>query len=56
MRLTIHTDGGARGNPGPAAVGVVIEGTIKNGNSSISPFGGDRGRAFIFYWFSKQWN
>ena len=25
MRLIIHTDGGARGNPGPAAVGVVIE-------------------------------
>lgn len=24
--LTIHTDGGARGNPGPAATGVVIEG------------------------------
>ena len=24
-RLIIHTDGGARGNPGPAAVGVVIE-------------------------------
>lgn len=23
---TIHTDGGARGNPGPAAIGVVIEG------------------------------
>ncbi|HSI20545.1 MAG TPA: ribonuclease HI family protein [Verrucomicrobiae bacterium] len=23
--LTIHTDGGARGNPGPAAVGVVLE-------------------------------
>jgi len=23
--LTIHTDGGARGNPGPAAIGVVIE-------------------------------
>ena len=22
----IHTDGGARGNPGPAALGVVIEG------------------------------
>lgn len=22
--LTIHTDGGARGNPGPAAVGVVL--------------------------------
>jgi len=24
MRLTIYTDGGARGNPGPAAIGVVI--------------------------------
>ncbi len=26
-KLIIHTDGGARGNPGPAAVGVVIETT-----------------------------
>lgn len=25
MKITIHTDGGARGNPGPAAIGVVIE-------------------------------
>lgn len=25
MTYTIHTDGGARGNPGPAAIGVVIE-------------------------------
>lgn len=24
MRLTLHCDGGSRGNPGPAAVGVVI--------------------------------
>jgi len=24
MHLTIHTDGGARGNPGPAATGIVI--------------------------------
>lgn len=24
MRLTVNVDGGARGNPGPAAVGVVI--------------------------------
>jgi len=24
IKLTIHTDGGARGNPGPAAIGVVI--------------------------------
>ena len=24
MRLTVHVDGGARGNPGPAAIGVVV--------------------------------
>ena len=27
IRYVLHTDGGARGNPGPAAVGVVIEGS-----------------------------
>lgn len=36
MQLTIHTDGGARGNPGLAAVGVVIEGVIRNGNNQKS--------------------
>ncbi|TSC63278.1 MAG: putative phosphoglycerate mutase [Parcubacteria group bacterium Gr01-1014_106] len=25
MKATLHTDGGARGNPGPAAIGVVLE-------------------------------
>jgi len=25
MKFIVHTDGGARGNPGPSAVGVVIE-------------------------------
>lgn len=25
MRLTTHTDGGARGNPGPAAAGIVVK-------------------------------
>lgn len=25
-KITIHTDGGSRGNPGPAAIGVVING------------------------------
>ena len=25
MKLTIYTDGGARGNPGPAAAGVIIK-------------------------------
>lgn len=24
MKITIHTDGGSRGNPGPSAIGVVI--------------------------------
>lgn len=28
--ITIHTDGGARGNPGPAASGVMIEGLAGN--------------------------
>lgn len=31
MNLTIHTDGGARGNPGPAAIGVVIDGVASFG-------------------------
>jgi ribonuclease HI len=26
LKFIIHTDGGARGNPGPSAIGVVIEG------------------------------
>ncbi len=30
MKITIYTDGGARGNPGPAAIGVVI---IQNGQT-----------------------
>jgi ribonuclease HI len=29
-KIIIHTDGGARGNPGPAAVGIVIEFTTKD--------------------------
>lgn len=37
MKLRVHTDGGARGNPGPAAVGVVIE-DVSNG-SLIVEFG-----------------
>lgn len=35
MNVVIHTDGGSRGNPGPAAIGVVIE----RGNNVISEFG-----------------
>jgi len=25
-KIIVHTDGGSRGNPGPSAIGVIIEG------------------------------
>lgn len=34
-KLTVYTDGGARGNPGPAALGVVV----KDGDRIVSAFG-----------------
>lgn len=37
-RIIIHTDGGARGNPGPAAIGIVIEGPIEK---AASPAAGE---------------
>lgn len=39
MHLIIHTDGGARGNPGPAAVGVVIEKKTAQNEELIAKFG-----------------
>jgi len=39
MKLIIHTDGGARGNPGPAAVGVVIEEVSGAKTKEIAAFG-----------------
>lgn len=30
MKLTIYTDGGARGNPGPAAAGIIIKDAAGN--------------------------
>lgn len=37
IQLIVHTDGGARGNPGPAAVGVVIEhkGTVPHHTGAL---------------------
>jgi len=37
MEIIIHTDGGAKGNPGPAAIGIVIEydGKIKEYGEKI---------------------
>ncbi|MEK7121264.1 MAG: ribonuclease HI family protein [Patescibacteria group bacterium] len=39
-KITIHTDGGSRGNPGPAAIGVVIEGGSVDKPGSESSSGG----------------
>ena len=39
MHLIIYTDGGARGNPGPAAAGVVIEQYTQQSKKQIAAFG-----------------
>lgn len=43
MKYIVHTDGGARGNPGPAAIGVVIE--EASDRSKIVEFGKRIGEA-----------
>lgn len=40
-KLIIYTDGGARGNPGPAGIGVVIYSTEKEIISEISEYLGE---------------
>jgi ribonuclease HI len=35
MRLTVHVDGGARGNPGPAAAAAVISGPVSDEASEL---------------------
>lgn len=35
MKLIIYTDGGSRGNPGPAALGVVIYQKLQGNNDSV---------------------
>ncbi|MDP3730915.1 MAG: ribonuclease HI family protein [bacterium] len=42
IKYLIHTDGGSRGNPGPAAIGVVIE---KSGGGSKHEYGEFLGHA-----------
>ena len=42
MKYIIHTDGGARGNPGPAAIGVVIE---QESGKKVEEFGKRIGEA-----------
>lgn len=43
LKLIIHTDGGSRGNPGPAAIGVVIE--TENPSSLVVEYGTKIGEA-----------
>lgn len=45
MKLIVHTDGGARGNPGPAAIGVVIKKIIDGRSSIVDEFGKRIGEA-----------
>lgn len=35
MNITVYTDGGARGNPGPAAIGVVIKKKDEKGKEKV---------------------
>lgn len=35
MRVTVHVDGGARGNPGPAAAAAVISGPVSDEASEL---------------------
>jgi len=39
VHIVIHTDGGARGNPGPAACGVVIESDASGKRELVQQFG-----------------
>lgn len=41
MQVTIFTDGGARGNPGPAAIGVVIKDETKKNLAAYGEYIGE---------------
>lgn len=49
MRYTIHADGGARGNPGPAGAGALIRDEFGNAVASISEYLGERTNNFAEY-------
>lgn len=49
MRFTIHADGGARGNPGPAGAGAIIRDGRGNAVASVSKFLGHRTNNFAEY-------
>lgn len=49
MKLTIYTDGGSRGNPGPAATGVVIKDETGKTISSYGEFLGKQTNNYAEY-------
>src|SRR3989344_1716095 len=49
MTFTIHADGGARGNPGPAGAGAVIRDELGNTVAVVSKFLGHQTNNFAEY-------
>ncbi len=49
MRYTIHADGGARGNPGPAGAGALIRDELGSAVAAVSQFLGHRTNNFAEY-------
>jgi len=49
QKIIIHTDGGARGNPGPAGIGAVIEDAEGNILAKISKYIGETTNNFAEY-------
>jgi len=49
QKITIHTDGGARSNPGPAGIGVVIQNESGEVIGEISKFIGNQTNNFAEY-------
>jgi probable phosphoglycerate mutase len=49
MRYTIHADGGARGNPGPAGAGALVRDELGNAVAAVSKFLGRRTNNYAEY-------
>ena len=49
MRFTIHADGGARGNPGPAGAGAVVRDEFGVTVATVSKFLGTQTNNFVEY-------
>jgi ribonuclease HI len=48
-KIIIHTDGGARGNPGPAGIGAVIEDADGNVLATVSKYIGEQTNNYAEY-------